>query len=151
MNQHTCKIWPKYYDMLASGKKNFELRKHNRDYKIGDQLLFMEWNPKTEEYTGRSLKRKIIYILRSSDHDGLEGGYSILGMANTPRVARYVESFPIQCQNCQWWSYGECKLFPPLGFLQSDNQVLYHYPKTSDVDYCSNFKLNPDPTKRTEK
>ncbi len=58
------KIWPEYFELIKSGKKKFELRLADFDVKEGDILLLKEWDPKTKEYTGRELKKKVTYLLR---------------------------------------------------------------------------------------
>ena len=37
--EHILKIWPEYFILIASGEKNFELRKNDRNYKAGDTLI----------------------------------------------------------------------------------------------------------------
>ena len=56
------KIWPQNFDMVASGKKKFELRLADFDIKEGDTLVLEEWDPKTKKYTGRSLEKKVDYV-----------------------------------------------------------------------------------------
>ena len=56
------KIWPKYFELISSGKKRFELRLADFDIKEEDTLILEEWNPKTKEYTGRTIEKKIDYI-----------------------------------------------------------------------------------------
>ncbi|MDD5750782.1 MAG: DUF3850 domain-containing protein [Candidatus Pacebacteria bacterium] len=56
------KIWPEYFDAVASGKKKYELRLNDFEVKEGDTLMLEEWNPKTEEYTGRKVGRKVTYV-----------------------------------------------------------------------------------------
>jgi len=58
------KIHPKYFELVKAGKKKFELRLADFDVKEGDILVLEEWNPETKEFTGRSIERKIGYILR---------------------------------------------------------------------------------------
>jgi len=58
------KIWPKYFELISSGKKRFELRLADFDIQEGDTLILEEWNPETKEYTGRTIEKKIDYILR---------------------------------------------------------------------------------------
>src|SRR5690348_10952984 len=60
---HRVKCWSKYFAKLKSGEKTFEVRKNDRDYKVGDTLIQEEWLPDTEEYTGDSLEFEITYIL----------------------------------------------------------------------------------------
>jgi len=47
------KIWPKYFELVKSGKKKFEVRLADFRIKEGDILILEEWDPKTEKYTGR--------------------------------------------------------------------------------------------------
>ena len=56
------KIWPKYFELISSGKKRFELRLADFDIKEEDTLILEEWNPETKEYTGRTIEKKIDYI-----------------------------------------------------------------------------------------
>lgn len=58
------KIWPKYFNLVKSGKKKFEVRVADFTTKEGDILLLEEWNPKTKKYTGRKLKKKVKYVLK---------------------------------------------------------------------------------------
>lgn len=68
---HELKVLPEYYDAIESGKKTFEIRKHDRDYKVGDILALREWDGK--EYTGALITKEVIYILT----DG--SGYVLTG------------------------------------------------------------------------
>ena len=58
------KIWPEYFDEVQSGKKKYDLRLNDFEVNEGDVLVLEEWNPKTNEYTGRSVSKKIAYIGR---------------------------------------------------------------------------------------
>lgn len=58
------KIWPEYFDLVASGIKKFELRLADFNIKEGDTLILEEWNPRTKEYTGRTIEKKASYILK---------------------------------------------------------------------------------------
>ncbi|MFA6273009.1 MAG: DUF3850 domain-containing protein [Candidatus Paceibacterota bacterium] len=58
------KIWPEYFEAVASGKKKFELRLNDFEIKEGDILVLEEWNPKTKKYTGRKMKKKVTYVLK---------------------------------------------------------------------------------------
>lgn len=56
------KIWPEYFEAVASGKKKYELRLNDFDINEGDMLLLEEWDPKTKEYTGRKIEKKVAYV-----------------------------------------------------------------------------------------
>jgi ASC-1-like (ASCH) protein len=58
------KISPEYFELVSSGKKRFELRVNDFDIKDGDTLILEEWDPKTKQYTGRSIEKKAGYILK---------------------------------------------------------------------------------------
>lgn len=59
---HKLKIQPQYFKEICNGKKSFEIRKNDRDFKVGDKLLLQEYLSETKEYTGRVIERKITYL-----------------------------------------------------------------------------------------
>lgn len=75
---HDLKILPQYFEDVISGKKKFELRKNDRDYKVGDMFVLREWNPE-KGYTGRDFIHCIGYILKDCPEFGLMDGYVIFG------------------------------------------------------------------------
>ena len=77
---HELKILPKYFQEVWDGNKTFELRKDDRDYKIGDQLRLLEYSHFLDEYSGRECNRTIIYILKNCEEYGLKDGFVILGI-----------------------------------------------------------------------
>lgn len=73
---HKLKILPQYFDEVSSLNKSFEIRKDDRDYQIGDWVLFEEFAD--GEYTGRKFGCvQISYILRNVSEYGLADGYCI--------------------------------------------------------------------------
>lgn len=58
------KIYPQYFEQVKSGKKRFEVRVADFDIEEGDELVLEEWDPETKEYTGRTLKKKVGYVLK---------------------------------------------------------------------------------------
>ncbi len=85
MKQHNLKLLAMYFDEVEAGFRNFQIRKHDRDFKIGDKIKLNEIDCEgigILKPTGRSCVVQIESILRS-DHgapfEGLEEGYSILG------------------------------------------------------------------------
>jgi hypothetical protein len=58
------KTWPDIFDLVQSGKKKFDLRLDDFDIKEGDTLILEEWNPKTKQYTGRKIEKKVSFILK---------------------------------------------------------------------------------------
>lgn len=87
MNIHELKIWPEYFEAVASKKKTFDLRKNDRGFAIGDILKLKEWAPSGKFYTGREEIRQISYILEHQAKAGcaatfgLQDGYVILAFS----------------------------------------------------------------------
>ena len=44
------KTWPKYFQAIIEGKKNFELRLGDWECNEGDTLILKEWDPETKKY-----------------------------------------------------------------------------------------------------
>ncbi len=78
MKFQELKVWPDAFTAMERGKKNFEFRKDDRGFELDDILNLREWDPKTEQYTGRIAARRISYILR--DQFGVPPGYVVLGV-----------------------------------------------------------------------
>jgi ParB family chromosome partitioning protein len=81
MKLHTLKILPKYYLAVASGEKTFELRKNDRDYQVGDLIIFTDTDgtpyitPNKERIVFR-----ITYILENVSEYGLDDEYCVLAL-----------------------------------------------------------------------
>ncbi len=88
MIRHYLKIWPEFFDAVESGRKTFELRKNDRQFVVNDQLVLREWDPATEDYTGRETLRTVTYLLGHRPDAGcaatfgLHPDYVILGVAS---------------------------------------------------------------------
>jgi len=61
------KIWPEYFQAILEGKKTYELRLADFECKEGDILVLKEWDPKTKEYTGREIEKKVSYVLKTKE------------------------------------------------------------------------------------
>ncbi len=75
---HELKILPRYF----SYDKNFELRKNDRGFEVGDIVVLREWSS-DDGYTGRYSIRVIQYILENVKEYGLADGYCILGLSES--------------------------------------------------------------------
>ncbi len=56
------KSWPGEFEAVLNGKKKFDLRLNDFEINEGDTLILEEWDPKTKEYTGRSIEKKVAYV-----------------------------------------------------------------------------------------
>jgi len=63
MKTHELKSWIEYFEPVFNEIKTFEIRKNDRDYKVGDRLMLKEYDPDFGGYTGRYCFRTITYIL----------------------------------------------------------------------------------------
>lgn len=79
---HELKTWNEYFQLIVSGDKPFELRKNDRNFLAGDELLLREFDDNTKEYTGRTLHRRITYVLKgiAAENFGLKEGYCIMAL-----------------------------------------------------------------------
>lgn len=80
MNQtHELKVHTRFWDQLTSGDKNFELRRMDRAYKVGDVLRLRPYDPKYG-FTGSALLFDVTYILLPEDIPGIVPGWCIMGI-----------------------------------------------------------------------
>jgi ribosomal protein S17 len=61
------KCWPELFQKIVEGEKNFDVRLADFKCKRGDTLILKEWSPKTRDYTGRVLRKKVAFVLRTKD------------------------------------------------------------------------------------
>ena len=78
MRVHELKCWPQVFTDTIDGLKLFEVRWDDRGFAVGDKLLLREWDNVKEEYTGRTCKRRVKYILRGGQF-GIDEGYVVMG------------------------------------------------------------------------
>lgn len=55
-------MWPESYEFVRVGQKTYDLRLADWDAKPGDEIIFREWDPEIEEYTGRSMEKRVGYV-----------------------------------------------------------------------------------------
>ena len=95
MKIHKLKIKNDYAIDVFSGDKPFELRKNDRNFKVGDYVRFVvidgDWDFK--ENMKKQLY-KITYVLKNVEEYGLDKDYCIFGMRkviDSYEAAPYVE------------------------------------------------------------
>lgn len=102
---HTLKAWPEHFEAILQGKKTADVRRADRDFRVGDVLDLREWVPSevqgcltadTSEqgsYTGRQLQVRVTHITRSEGAtvDALRAGFVVLSIRRPregQRIAR---------------------------------------------------------------
>ncbi len=80
---HELKVWSQFFADVKNGRKSFEFRVNDRDFRVGDTLYLREYHPESKQYTGQETTKKITYVLNLTDF--LKGydpsGYVVLGLA----------------------------------------------------------------------
>lgn len=83
---HNVKSWPHLFEATRRGIKTHEMRKiKDRDYRVGDTLNLLEFDPTSETFSGRNLLVRITYITSSKfpcalSEDSLHPDYCILSI-----------------------------------------------------------------------
>lgn len=75
---HEIKILPQYFEDVITGKKGFEVRKNDRNYKVNDIVILKEYY--RGKFTGREETRKITYML-TDKIAGIETGFCVFGIS----------------------------------------------------------------------
>ncbi len=58
-------VQSQYFNLILEGKKRYELRLANFDYKPGDTLILQEQHDGTEELTGREIETEILNTINT--------------------------------------------------------------------------------------
>lgn len=78
MQLHELKCYPQYFQAVKDRRKNFEVRKNDRDFKVGDFLWLREYDGDKLAFTGREETRRITYIL--DDYFAVAEDHVVLAM-----------------------------------------------------------------------
>jgi len=81
MKTHELKTWPEYFKAVKEGVKKFEVRKNDRDFKVGDLVRLNEYDPETEELSGDWEVFEISYILKGPEF-GIKNGYCVISLGS---------------------------------------------------------------------
>lgn len=73
---HELKILPSFYAPILSGDKTFEIRKNDRDFKVGDTLILKEWDG--EGFTGSAVSVQVTYLTDYAQRKG----YVVMAITN---------------------------------------------------------------------
>lgn len=74
--EHKLKIQQEYFEPVIQGKKRFEIRKNDRNFKVGD-IVVLEEIDENNAYTGDSFKTRITFITDYQQKDG----YVVFGIS----------------------------------------------------------------------
>lgn len=83
---HELKTWPEPFEAMAEGRKPFEVRWDDRDFRVGDYLLLQEYIPGHDPgFTGREIMRQVTFVLAGGQFD-LPVGVVVMGLVDHGRV-----------------------------------------------------------------
>lgn len=75
---HHLKAWPVYFQEIKEGRLPFSIRdNHGRGFQKGDLVVFEEWDPNTQAFTGEALNARTITYIESAW--GVRPGHVVLG------------------------------------------------------------------------
>jgi hypothetical protein len=75
---HRLKTWHEPFQAILEGRKKFEFRKTDREFRVGDSLQLREYDPETDTYSGREIRARITYLL--SEGFGLQDGFCVMSI-----------------------------------------------------------------------
>ena len=75
---HELKTVPEYYDAVNSGAKTFEVRKNDRDFKVGDILHL--YRSVDEDFDGAEFMEFAVTYILTGGQFGIEPGYVVMGL-----------------------------------------------------------------------
>ena len=75
---HELKSWLTFFEAVISGRKLFEVRKNDRDFREGDVLHMREYDPDTG-YTGRYVRARVTYLMKGPIL-GLAEGWAVMSI-----------------------------------------------------------------------
>jgi len=80
--EHQLKTWPIFFWDVVTGAKTFEIRKDDRNFKVGHKLVLKEYDPETKIYTGEECTVNVDYTICLDGLPGIPRG--LIGMSITP-------------------------------------------------------------------
>ncbi len=78
---HALKTLEPYFTDVKNKVKTFEIRKNDRDFKVGDKLCLQQFCD--GKLTGHECWLTITYVLKDCPEYGLSDGFVILGISSS--------------------------------------------------------------------
>lgn len=75
---HYLRTWTPLFKELKCGLRQIDIRKNDRNFKVGDTLILDEFNPETQKHIGNWTPKLITHVI--DDERYVKNGYVVLGM-----------------------------------------------------------------------
>ena len=59
------KLRKDYFEKLLAGEQNSDMKLADFECNEGDVIVYKEWNAETKEYTGRTLEKTVVDVVKS--------------------------------------------------------------------------------------
>lgn len=79
---HALKVDPDMFELAFEGVKRYEVRKMDRDFRVGDLLKLCEYDRVSGEYSGRMMMARVDVITPPNAY-GLPDGLCVMGITRT--------------------------------------------------------------------
>jgi hypothetical protein len=80
MQMHELKTIQPFFDLVYDGKKDFEIRKNDRNFQSGDILWLREYDKDCLMFLRRSIICQVTCIIHRDKFAGLAIGYCAMGI-----------------------------------------------------------------------
>ncbi len=77
MQHHNLKAHPDSFELMKMRISGVQLRKNDRNFKVGDRCTFREWDPERNVYTGHTISMVPIQTMLF-EHEGLTPGWCLI-------------------------------------------------------------------------
>ena len=81
MAVHELKTWPEYFEAIRTGAKRFEIRRDDRGFAVGDELILRLFDPIEQRAQLIHMRRTVTYLLAGGQF-GIEPGFVALGLSD---------------------------------------------------------------------
>ena len=85
MKTHKLKTVQPFFDEVSKRNKTFELRRNDRDFKVGDEIYLQEYDMMHNSFSGKEVRIEITYIL--TDRAGLDDDFCIFSF----RIMQFID------------------------------------------------------------
>ena len=138
---HTLKTDSEVFQAVSDGRKTFEIRFNDRDFKVGDELILLETIHSGEQmkqgkpllYSGNEIHKIVSYVLSGY---GLKEGWVILGIQGPNHTTSCTYQFELAFHNLQDTPELRKIYWSALGQLQFDSNDRVIPPELEECPCC---------------